>query len=137
MSESIYSLIDRLILIDILGEFHAAASRPPYDFTRSQGCRNVIRRIFNIFLAIFGPCLEVARQLQGNLEITAQLTCNFARCEAEAVATQFLRFVSRRPQVSCANNCDCLAFVTRLPQKYYEAYDNCRFSHSSCAAVLW
>ena len=45
-------------------------------FARPQGCRNVVRRIFNmfIFLAFFGRCLEVARQLQGSLEMTARLT---------------------------------------------------------------
>ena len=48
-------------------------------FARPQGCRNVVRRIFNmfIFLAFFGRCLEVARQLQGSLEMTARLTYEF------------------------------------------------------------
>ena len=62
-------------------------------FARPQGCRNVVRRIFNmfIFLAFFGRCLEVARQLQGSLEMTARLTCEFAPSDTWAAANQSLR----------------------------------------------
>ena len=96
-------------------------------FARSQGCRNVVRRIFNmfIFLAIFERCSKVARQPYGSLEVNARLTYEFAWSE---VSHEGRKVVARR-------TCCCLAFDARLPQECYEAYDNCILSHSSCATV--
>ena len=117
------------------GVFLAAASRPSYV---SQGCRNVVRRIFNmfIFLAFFGRCLEVARQLQGSLEMTARLTYEFAPSDTWAAANQSLRLSHEGLRVNARTTCGCLAFDARLSHECYKAYDNYKPSHSSCTVAL-
>ena len=107
-------------------------------FARSQGCRNVVRRIFNmfIFLAIFGPCPMVARQPQGSLEVTARLTYEFARSEGWDAVNQSLRLSHEGRKVVARRTCGCLAFDPRQPQEYYEAYGNCKLSHSSYTTAL-
>ena len=107
-------------------------------FARPQGCRNVVRRIFNmfIFLAFFGRCLEVARQLQGSLEMTARLTYEFATSDTWAAANQSLRLSHEGRRVNARTTCGCLAFDARLSQECYEAYDNYKPSHSSCTVAL-
>ena len=117
------------------GVFLAAASKPSYV---SQGCRNVVRRIFNmfIFLAFLGRCLEVARQLQGSLAMAARLTYEFARSDTWAAANQSLRLSHEDGRVNARRTCGCLAFDARLLQECYETYDNYKTSHSSCTVAL-
>ena len=107
-------------------------------FARPQGCRNVVRRIFNmfIFLAFFGRCLEVARQLQGSLEMTARLTYEFARSDTWAAANQSLRLSHEGRRVNARTTCGCLAFDARLSQECYEAHDNYIPLHRSCTVAL-
>ena len=84
-------------------------------FARPQGCRNVVRRIFNmfIFLAFFGRCLEVARQLQGSLEMTARLTYEFARSDTWAAANQSLRLSHEGRRVNARTTCGCRKNATK------------------------
>ena len=73
------------------------------------GCRNVVRRIFNM-------CMAALRWPH-----------NFAPSEA------ILAVSHTRPQFSCATTAGSLAFVPRQPQEY-KMYDNCRILH--CGAAL-
>ena len=85
-------------------------------FPRSQGCRNVVRRIFNmfIFLAIFERCLKVARQPYGSLEVNARLTYEFAWSEGWAAVNQSLRLSHEGRKVVARRTCGCKAAARML-----------------------
>ena len=86
----------------------------------------------SIFLAIFGLCSKVARQPEGSLEVTVRLTS-----EVWAAVNQSLRLSHEDRKVVARGTCGCLVFDARLPQEWYEAYDSCKLSHSSCTTALW
>ena len=82
----------------VFWEFRAADARPSCDIARSQGCCNVIRRYFYmfIFLAIFG----VARQPHNNRKIDVGICTKWSWDCSQSI----LVFVPQRPQGSLANN---------------------------------
>ena len=68
--------------------------------------------------------------------MSARLTYEFALSEGWAVVNESMRLSHEGRKVVSRRTCGCLVFDARLPQECYEAYDNCKLSHSSCTTVL-
>ena len=116
------------------GEFRATASIPSYV---SQGRKAVATSYGEFSTCSFSlRFLSDVRRSQGSFEVNARLTYEFAWSEGWAAANQSLRLSHEGRKVVARRTCDCLAFDARLPEECYEAYDNCKLSHSSCTTVL-
>ena len=97
--------------------------RQPQDhLTFRKAARLSQRRTENFqhvhFPCVFGRCLEVARQLQGSLEMAARLTYEFARSDTWATANQSLRLSHEGRRVNARTTCGCLEMAARLTYEF-------------------